>query len=411
MHADASVPFNVNLLRALAENPADAGAYHDAAVQLRELGNAPAALRLLRRTHLIAPDNAGTRVTIANVYEDLGRYERALAILTDVHGRAPKLHLAQYRLGMLRFRFGHDDRAAWEEMEARSNNVRFQRSTDYPPSYTPWDGQQLPDRALVVYGEGGYGDVIAFTRFLPRAAALCGQVVFVLKFPLAKLVAESFAPIGNLLVNPTHPVLPVGGRLLAMSLPHALRDADPGIAVDGPYLRADPRLRARWLERLPPDGRQRVGVFWRTAVPGKSLPPELLAPLAIPGEVALCSLLPTPSAEERVALDTLGIRWFDDLAADAGSFAQTAGLIAGLDAVVTIDSAVAHLAGAMGVPTLLLLPFNGDWRWRRGPTTDWYTSIRIFRQPRAGAWAPAVAQAAAFLSSLRKGGAAAGGWP
>ena len=168
-----------------------------------------------------------------------------------------------------------------------------------------------------------------------------------------------------------------------------------------PYLRASPALDAQWGERLGTDGGLRVGLAW-AGLPthgndrNRSIPPAMLAPLGQTAGVSFFSLQKGPPAETQ---PPSGLT-LTDLGPELSDFADTAACIANLDLVITVDTSIAHLAGAMGKPVWVMLPFAPDWRWMLGrDDSPWYPSARLFRQPAPGEWEPVVVQIAAALSA------------
>jgi hypothetical protein len=183
-----------------------------------------------------------------------------------------------------------------------------------------------------------------------------------------------------------------------MSVPYLTQTRLATIPADRPYLSADPERAVRWAERLGPrGGRRRIGLAWAGNPTQKndrrrSLDPAQLAPLAgMPG-VAWVSL----------QKDAVKVPPFEivDRTDDLTDFAETAALLMNLDLVITVDTAVAHLAGALGRPVWLVLAYAADWRWLLERTdSPWYPTARLFRQPRAGDWGAVIAKVAAALSA------------
>jgi hypothetical protein len=189
-----------------------------------------------------------------------------------------------------------------------------------------------------------------------------------------------------------------------MSVPHVLRL--PDVAVDGPYLAAEPERIGRWRDALGGDG-FRIGIAWRgnpkAPGPSRAIPLGVYAPLSqIPG-VRLVSLHKNDGGEplaglpDGVTVETLG----DDFDAGADAFLDTAAVMMNLDLVITSDTSIAHLAGALGRPVWIALRHVPDWRWMvRGETTPWYATARIFKQTRPGDWDGVLARMAVELARL-----------
>ena len=374
----------------------------------------------------------------------LGREAEVMAASEDAAREAPeapealaRLAAAQYRACDMaraialcraalridpRYRPAHDILAAallvrgeyaegWEEYPWR---FRFHGGDAPRVAPQEWGGEVLDGAALrgqlVLIGDQGLGDVIQFARYLPFVAQRCTGSDLVLAcaealHPLLAPLLGRVAP-GAALVARDAPT-PRCGRWLTLSqLPRLAGTRLDSIPGPHPYLHAEPAAAARWrarLDALLPGGMRRVGLVWagnplHQNDASRSLLLPMLAPLTECAGVALVSLQQGAAAAGlsgyagRAPLVSLGPEL-----ADLG---ETAAVMAGLDLVVTIDSAPAHLAGALGVPTLLLLPFAPDWRWLlQRADSPWYPSLRLLRQPAPGAWAPVIAEAAAAIAA------------
>jgi hypothetical protein len=285
-----------------------------------------------------------------------------------------------------------DYRRGWAEMEWRRAKSFAPRRVAAPE----WPGGPLAGRSLLVHAEQGLGDTVQFLRFVPHLAGRGAVVHLAVHQPLLRL-AEGFPGVASVCFL-NGPLPDTDLSLPLLSLPRLL-GVDPTNIPAWPYLAAAPELRAAWRERLPP-GRPRIGVVW-AGNPGhandanRSLPLEALAPLlALPARFcAVARDLPDPAALER----------FPELcwpACAVADLSDSAALLAEMDLVITVDTLAAHLAGALGRPTWLLLPFVPDWRWLVGrDDTPWYASVRLFRQTRAGDWAEVVARVVAALQT------------
>jgi hypothetical protein len=264
-----------------------------------------------------------------------------------------------------------------------------------------WDGTPLgDDRTLLLWAEQGLGDTIQFVRYAPLLRRFAGRIVLSCQPSLTQVMASA---AGRDAVVPAGGALPPFDAFVPlMSLMHRLGTRLETIPAAVPYLGADAGRVAALAPRFRGAG-FKVGLVWSGNPKHgndrhRSVPLALLRPLlTVPG-ARLFSLQVGARAEDIAAEGLAGV--ITDLAPDLADFADTAAAISQLDLVVTVDTSVAHLAGALGRPTWLLLPWTADWRWLAGrPDSPWYPSMRLFRQPRYGAWEPAVEDIVASLAA------------
>lgn len=381
-------------LRAVALAPDSADAHEGCGVALHAMRDYASALAHFERARARDPVRAGIHANTAATLVELARYGEAEAAVDRALAIDPAHVAARFARAMLRLARG-DWAGGWADYEAR------------PPATIPgapevlardWDGRPMPHGTLLVNAEQGYGDTLQFARYLPGAAEAAGRLVVRVQQGLEALLTASFPDIE--IVGPTaRPHCDAQCRLA--SLPLLLSRIVPWAPTD-PYLRIDP-ARER---RRPPGSHENdtltVGVAWagnpahpRDAI--RSLPVAALAPLArVPG-VRLHALHHGTGAG-------MAISWpIVDLAGDIGDFADTAAAVGHLDLIVSVDTALAHLAGALGRPVWLMLPRVPDWRWSlEGERTAWYPSMRLFRQTVAGDWSAPVAQVASALEALAR---------
>ncbi len=248
-----------------------------------------------------------------------------------------------------------------------------------------WDGRPLAGRDVLVRCYHGLGDTLQFVRFLAPLRALAASVTVEIQPELLPLLMPGGGAVRFIPFDPGHPT-PSECDIEIMELCHALRLASPPpvrVAVAPARLGPGPHIGVCWA----------VGA-WEA---GRSLPLDLLRPLAAYG--TLVSLQRGPAA--------IGAGLFDP-AQGSIDVLETARVIRALDLVVTVDTMVAHLAGAVGTPTAVLLPAEADWRWGRGATSPWYPAHRLFRQIRPGAWERPVQDLLTQLSLPGNPGAGAG---
>jgi hypothetical protein len=291
----------------------------------------------------------------------------------------------------------------WALYETRPLGVRHASAASAHPRWGPrWNGASLrTGDTLVLHGEGGFGDVIQFCRYAPAAARRCGEVVLRLGHQHASLAGLLRTLPGVRVVTDDDGDVHAQAHASLSSLPYLLRD-DPQSAGTVPYLACDPALRAQWAARVGSGPPMRVGLAWGGGKGGdavygalvdrrRSIALALLGPLlALPG-IRWFSLQVGEHAREANVTPFAGT--LVDLTHDIRDFADTAALACALDLVITVDTSVAHLAGAMGLSTWLLNRYDSCWRWGvRGAATHWYPAMRLFRQPAFGDWTSVVAE-------------------
>ena len=255
-----------------------------------------------------------------------------------------------------------------------------------------WNGRdRLQGKTILLHAEQGFGDTIQFVRYAPLLTARGAKVILEVQQPLVRLLSGMQGVAGVFARGETLPSFDFHCPLLSLPLAHGttLQTVPSGAA----YIAAPDADAAAWRSRLP-QRRPRIGLVWSGERAhdndlNRSMRLAMLAPLLDQPAAAFVSLQHEVRGEDAAAL-----RHRSEIC-QAGpefkDFSDTAGAIASLDAVIAVDTAVAHLAGAMGRPLFLLLPFAADFRWLRGRSdSPWYPSARLYRQPRFGDWSSAV---------------------
>lgn len=421
----------VRLLRARPDHP---HANHLMGVVAYRLGRIEAALARMERSLALDPGNALYPRNLCEIYRAAGRPEEALRTGLRAVEMAPEDPLALGNLGIIHYSrleiaaalvcaeralarmpdhanahflraeallISGDWAAGWEEYEWRfrlPGAGRAMPETDKPA----WDGLRLPEGRLLLIADQGFGDAIQFCRYIPWAAARARDIVLACGREIMPLMAQ-FPGIGQVVER-----WEACGRFdayAALSSLARLHGTRPEtIPADIPYLTADPARAEHWrarLARLLPAGLVRIGIAWAGRPSHnndrhRSIRLAALAPLAqVPG-IALVALQKGAAMAE-IAEDR-GPAPLLSLGPALGDFAETMAVLDNLDMVITVDTALGHLAGAMGKPAWIMLPFAPDWRWRAtGTTTAWYPSVRLFRQDRRRQWPAVVEDVAAAL--------------
>lgn len=400
---------------AVARNPGYRKAWENLGVVLQDLERHTDAIAAYRRALALDAASLLARQNLGNALRALGRLDEAQAEYQAVLERQPLQADAAVQLGATRLACG--DYAGWDLYEWRYwSGESLAGGPPWPLPLPKWDGADPRGRALHLYGEQGIGDEIMFASCVPDVARLGANLKLWCEPRLAALFARSF-PGADVRGKPRGGLAPLLGaadndalRCSLASLPRLLRRAEPDFCGSA-FLVADAAATARWRERFAALGARRViGLSWRgggapRAREARSIALERLAPLFQVDGVRIVDLQYGDHAAEIASFNHTAPRplaRFEDIdpLRDMDDFAAA---LSALDAVVCVDNSTAHLAGALGVPTLLLLPFQADWRWQRGrDSTPWYASLHLLWQPAPGseAWSSVVGRAAEWIGSL-----------
>jgi tetratricopeptide (TPR) repeat protein len=375
--------------RALTLQPTMAEAHNNLGIVLYEQARPDDAAAQYRQAIALKPNYAEPHFNLGIVWSEQGRTDEAL----KAHSRAielkPDYADAHWNLSLLLLQLG-DFQRGWAEHEWRWRRKEADRRHFQQPM---WDGQPVSGKTILLHAEQGLGDTIQFVRFVSQIKDLGATILLEVQKPLIQLFAthpgiERLIARGDAL-PPFHVHAPL------LSLPHILKTSLDTIPRETPYLFANAALVAQWREHLSSVAGFRIGINWRGRG-GKGrfrlrdVPLECFAPLArVPG-IRLISLQKGEGREELAAFHEPAN--IIDLGADIdetqGAFMDTAAIMMNLDLVITSDTSIPHLAGALGIPVWLVLPNAPDWRWLLDRTdSPWYPTMRLFRQKQPGDWA------------------------
>jgi len=356
----------------------------------------------------LAPNSADYLVNLSLVFTDLDERERAIACLLRALG--VNAEHADAHLAMAQNLLAQGDMASgWIEYEWR-NLTEAGRGQLPKITSAPWNGMRIPTGRILLVGDQGYGDTIQFARYIPMVAERCQEVILGCSVEMLSLLQRIPG-----ITHAHHRWNEIPGHAAycrLSSLPYLFQTTLSSIPSDVPYLRADPERVAKWGERLAtqlPNDTKRIGLAWsgRPTHPNdrrRSLSLERLLPLANTGRCGFVSLQkPFPAKDIDVMAGFSGLT---DLSESLTDFEETAALIANLDLIITVDTSVGHLCGALGKPVWIMLSKASDWRWLIGRSdSPWYPSVRLFRQSKAGDWEPVISEVARALSSYLASGA------
>jgi Flp pilus assembly protein TadD len=371
----------------------------DYAVAHQNLGNAYLAVSDLKNAEMdlrkavaLAPTWDAAQNDLGCVYRQLGKLDQAAAQFKAAHQVNPNYPDANWNLALIDLLLGNFD-AGWKGYEWRTKcpGITIRRDIAQPR----WTGGDIRGKTILLHAEQGFGDTFQFIRYAPMVAER-GATVIVESQPDLVNVLQSVRGISQIIPfgQPT-PAFDAHSPL--MSLPLAFGTTLQSIPATTPYIDASPERIADWSRRLGPHAKKRLGLAWfgRPTHPDdrrRSIPLQQFAPFQEIESAQFVSLQINPPGSLLPGLD------LKDFSADLHDFQDTAALIANLDLVISVDTAVAHLAAAMNKPVWLLLPFIPDWRWllNRGDS-PWYPSMKLFRQPSLGDWTSVIANVADAL--------------
>ncbi|HEY1933477.1 MAG TPA: tetratricopeptide repeat protein [Acetobacteraceae bacterium] len=380
-----------SLQRAVALDPQHAPSLLNLGNACVDLDDLPAAETHIRAALERDPALAEAHASLGFVLAALGRLPEAIAACDAAIALRPDFVQAHWNLATAALRSG-DYVRGFAEYEWRKRHDRFRRDFVNLPGPT-WTGDDPAGRTILVHAEQGLGDTIQFARYLPLIVARGGNPVLACERPLLPWLGT----LPGVRVVPKDAPLPRYDCWIdQMSLPHAFGTTPDTIPAAEGYLRADPVRVANWRARLPAGAK--IGLAWagnpaHSNDRRRSLPPDAVPHLrALAGDRAVNLQVGARAAEAGLP----------DLSPLLTDYAETAALVANLDLLLTVDTSVAHVAGALGVPCWLMLPHAPDWRWMPGRVdSPWYASLRVFRQPAPGDWCGVMEQVRTELGSLR----------
>jgi tetratricopeptide (TPR) repeat protein len=364
--------------------PRFAEAINNLGATLRLKGDLIAALAANRDAIAIQPANARAHSNLATTLSDFDEWESAIAEHRRAIALQPDDPHFHWNLSLALLTVG-DFQSGWAEFEYRWG------CRDFPSpvrgfAQPLWKGEPLNGRRILLYAEQGFGDTIQFARYVPLVAGLGGKVILEVHPELCRLLTGT--PGAERVIARGQPLPPFDVQCPLMSLPLALGTTIETIPLPAP-ISFDPARAKYWRARLAElkPGRKIglvwAGQSWHPNDHNRSIPPERLGPLGAIPDACFISLLkgsaqPPPPSSPLAMTD-----WTSEL----GDFSDTAALLSELDLVITVDTAVAHLAGSLGKRTFLLLPFTPDFRWLlKRIDSPWYPTVRLFRQPQRGDW-------------------------
>jgi TPR repeat/Family of unknown function (DUF6165)/Tetratricopeptide repeat len=367
----------------------------------RWLGALPEAIACYRQALELKPDYAEAICNLGNAYNGQGKLDDADVCYRKALELNPELAEAHFDRARLWLLTG-DWQRGWQEYEWRWRMKGVAPRRFVQPL---WDGTSLIGKTILLHAEQGLGDTIQFVRYASIVKALGGRVLVECQQQLLGLL-EGCSGINQLLGHGNDlPAFDVHAPL--MSVPGILKNSIEAVPAPIPYLVPKPALVEQWRERLSEFDGFKIGISWQgnptfLGDRVRSIPLRQFAPLTQVPRVSLISLQKGAGVEQLAEVrDLFPVA---DLGSDfdqqSGPFMDTAAVMRNLDLVITTDSAVAHLAGALGVAVWVALPFAPDWRWQlHRSDSPWYPTMRLYRQSTLGDWSDVFARMAAALAT------------
>ena len=351
---------------------------------------------LYHRALVLAPDDRAAYSGVANALQNLGQTAPSVTAYRQALTVAPDHAETRFNAAMAHLRSG-DFATGWRFYESRWGGSPGFAARPFPQPL--WRGEPVPGRTILLEAEQGLGDMLQVCRYIPKVAQY-GRVVVEALPPLVGLMADLPGVAQAVAVG--DPLPPFDLHCPVMSLPGIFRATAGTIPSPRNYLSPEPGRLSAWRGRLGQRA-PRVGLAWsgnpvHANDSKRSLPLAKLLPLVWNGPYAWHVVQKDLRDGDRPLIAaTPRLTWHGDQLAD---LRDTAALVAALDLMITVDTSLAHLAGALGVPTWVMLPFAADWRWMdHRDDSPWYASVRLFRQARPGDWDGVIARIAEQLAA------------
>jgi TPR repeat/Glycosyltransferase family 9 (heptosyltransferase) len=362
---------------------------HTTTIHLHALDRYQDTLESCEKAVSLAPDHAALHNNLGNALQEMGRFADALKSYDTATAISADYAEAHWNAGVVRLMTGEFERG-WSQTEWRWKNRSLgkeQRQFAQPL----WLGEPIEDKTILLYGEQGMGDIIQFCRYVPMVAARGAKVIVEIDSPLKRLLS-SLDGVSHC-VTRQEPYPPFDWQCPMLSLPLAFGTRVDTIPAKVPYLRAPPGQ--KWEAQLGPKVKPRIGIAWsgnphHVHDRKRSIPLSVFLPLLDMQATFVGLQKDIRASDEAVLKQRNDLLNFGPLLED---FADTAALISCLDLVISVDTSVVHLAGALAKPFWVLVPFLPDWRWLLNRDDNpWYPTARLFRQTTARDWREVIAR-------------------
>jgi len=389
--------------KAIDIKPDFAEAHSNLGNTLQELGQLDEAIAHHRKAIDIEPDFAEAHSNLGNVLMHLGRLDEAIALHRKAIALKPDFADAYYNRGLTFLLMG-DFPAGWADYEHRWDRKKAPPRMLNAP-YPAWNGEDIRGKPIIVYEEQGLGDIIQFSRYLNLLSSLGADVTFLVRSSMHRLLQA--VATNHRLTDKIPDGETFDFQCALMSLPSAFRTTLSAVPSDIPYLVPEAPLVANWQQRIGHQG-LKIGICWQGNPAsdvefGRSAPLRCFHPIGAIPDVRLISLQKTHGLDQLTDLpagmtvETLG----DDFDSGADAFIDTAAIMSTLDLIITSDTSVAHLAGALGCPVWVVLKHVPDWRWMLDRSdSPWYPTMTLYRQDNRDDWGSVFDQVAVDVAQF-----------
>jgi tetratricopeptide (TPR) repeat protein len=391
---EAVVLFNM----AINLNPNFSWLFSSRGVVLSRLGRVDEAIDSFRRSIRIDPSAPAGYNNLGSLLQEQGKYSEALEQYRMAVSLEPDRPTSRWNLARLLLLLGYLQEG-WADFDCRLEMPQLRLNRNFAQPH--WDGSDPAGKTILLHAEGGNGDTIHFIRLAPLVARRGAKLI--LECQSAMLPLLTGFPDLDAIIPRGQPLPPFDLQIPLQSLPRPLGITLENIPNHVPYLRAPTDRVQKWKQRLASETKLRVGLVWSGSryanADNRTRTIDVFAPLAEIPNVKFFSLQTGPDASQSPPrkMD------FADFSAELTDFAETAALVQNLDLIITIDTSVAHLAGALAKPVWVLIPFQCDFRWLLHRTdSPWYPTMRLFRQPSVQDWQTPIREMATALRGFKR---------
>jgi tetratricopeptide (TPR) repeat protein len=388
--------------RGLAIAPNSAALHSNRSATLRDLGRLDESYAAARRAIELDPNCPGAHNNLGALFYDDGRWEETLDAWRIACRTDPTAPGAHWNYARILLQLGHLEEG-WEEFEWRLKVPSMFLNRKFPQPQ--WDGSDPTGKRILLHTEGGFGDALHFIRLVPELTARGGTWFLECQPELVRIFQNTPGLAG--IIPRKQPLPDFDVQIPLQSLPRILKIRMDNIPNQVPYLQAPPEQTKMWAERLAGETKIRVGLVWAGSSGAKgdvrTRSVSIFAPFAAVEGMKFFSL---QKGAEGAQLPPVGMDWAD-YTSELADFADVAALVQNLDLVISIDTAIVHLAGALAKRVWVLVPRKSDFRWLLDrEDSPWYPTMRLFREPNVGDWQAPIAK---MLEALRQFTNAAGG--